>query len=66
VDGPGTRGSQGAAKRDPGTLIQWGEKEKGEFRQVSRKVWEKWSKKSPLAKEIYESQTKFLKSIGKL
>ena len=55
-----------AAKRDPGTLIQWGEKEKGEFRQVSRKVWEKWSKKSPLAKEIYESQTKFLKSIGKL
>jgi TRAP-type transport system periplasmic protein len=29
-------------------------------------VWQKWSKKSPLAKEIYESQTKFLKSIGKL
>lgn len=55
-----------AAKRDPKTLVQWGEKEKSEFRQVARKVWEKWSKKSPLAKEIYESQLKFLKSIGKL
>ena len=54
------------AKRDPKTLVQWGEKEKAEFRQVARKVWEKWSKKSPLATEIYESQLKFLKSIGKL
>ncbi len=55
-----------AAKRDPKTLVQWGEKEKAEFRQVARKVWEKWSKKSALATEIYESQLKFLKSIGKL
>lgn len=54
------------AKRDPKTLVPWGEKEKAEFRQVARKVWEKWSKKSPLAKEIYESQLKFLQSIGKL
>ena len=54
------------AKRDPKTLIPWGEKEKAEFRQVARKVWEKWSKKSPLATEIYESQLKFLQSIGKL
>ena len=54
------------AKRDPATLIPWGEKEKAEFRTVAQKVWQKWSKKSPLAKEIYESQTKFLKSIGKL
>jgi TRAP-type mannitol/chloroaromatic compound transport system substrate-binding protein len=55
-----------AAKRDPSTLVQWGEKEKAEFRKVAEQVWEKWSKKSPLAKEIYESQVKFLKSIGKL
>jgi TRAP-type mannitol/chloroaromatic compound transport system substrate-binding protein len=55
-----------AAKRDPNTLVQWGEKEKAEFRKVAEQVWEKWSKKSPLAKEIYESQVKFLKSIGKL
>jgi TRAP-type mannitol/chloroaromatic compound transport system substrate-binding protein len=55
-----------AAKRDPSTLVQWGEKEKAEFRKVAEQVWEKWSKKSPLAKEIYESQAKFLKSIGKL
>jgi TRAP-type mannitol/chloroaromatic compound transport system substrate-binding protein len=55
-----------AAKRDPKTLVQWGEKEKGDFRKVSQSVWEKWSTKSPLAKEIYESQAKFLKSIGKL
>ena len=54
------------AKRDPKTLVPWGEKEKAEFRMVSQSVWEKWSKKSPLAKEIYESQVKFLKSIGKL
>lgn len=54
------------AKRDPSTLIAWGDKEKADFRKVAQKVWQKWSKKSPLAKEIYESQTKFLKSIGKL
>lgn len=55
-----------AAKRKPETLVQWGEKERAEFRNASQKVWQKWSKKSPLAKEIYESQTRFLKSIGKL
>lgn len=54
------------AKRDPNTLIAWGEKEKAEFRKVAQQVWEKWSKKSPLAKEIYQSQLNFLKSIGKL
>ena len=53
-------------KRDPATLVAWGEKEKAEFRKISQDVWEKWSKKSPLAKQIYESQVKFLKSIGKL
>ena len=55
-----------AAKRDPKTLVPWGEKEKGDFRKIAQSVWEKWSTKSPLAKEIYESQVKFLKSIGKL
>ena len=54
------------AKRDPKTLVFWGDKEKAEFRQVASQVWEKWSKKSPPATEIYESQIKFLKSIGKL
>ncbi len=55
-----------AAKRSPDTLITWGEKEKGELRQVAQGVWESWSKKSPLAKEIYDSQVAFLKTIGKL
>jgi TRAP-type mannitol/chloroaromatic compound transport system substrate-binding protein len=55
-----------AAKRQPDTLVAWGEKEKAELRQVAATIWESWGKKSPLAKEIYESQVKFLKSIGKL
>ena len=55
-----------AAKRNPDTLVAWGEKEKAEMRQVASTVWESWAKKSPLAKEIYDSQVKFLKSIGKL
>jgi len=55
-----------AAKRDPSTLITWGKAEKAEFRKVAQTVWESWSKKSPLAKEIYESQVAFLKSMGKL
>ena len=55
-----------AAKRNPDTLVAWGEKEKAELRKVASSVWEGWSKKSPLAKEIYESQIKFLQSIGKL
>jgi Fe-S cluster biosynthesis and repair protein YggX len=54
------------AKRDPSTLVSWGEKEKAEFRKVAQQVWEKWSKKSALATEIYESQLKYLKSLGKL
>lgn len=57
---------QAVAKRDPNTLVPWGEKEKADFRKIAQGVWEKWSKKSPLAKEIYESQIKFLKSLGKL
>ncbi|MBL8700112.1 MAG: TRAP transporter substrate-binding protein DctP [Alphaproteobacteria bacterium] len=57
---------QAAAKRDPSTLITWGEKEKLELRQVAQGVWESWSKKSPLAKEIYDSQVAFLKKMGKL
>lgn len=55
-----------AAKRSPDTLVTWGEKEKGELRAVARSVWETWSTKSPLAKEIYDSQVAFLKSLGKL
>ena len=55
-----------ASKRKPETLVSWGEKEKGELRKVAATVWESWSKKSPLAKEIYDSQIKFLQSIGKL
>ena len=55
-----------AAKRNPDTLITWGEKEKAEFRKIAREVWQAWSTKSPLAKEIYESQVKFLQSLGKL
>ena len=54
------------AKRDPKTLVAWGEKEKADFRKVAQGVWQKWSKKSLLAKEIYESQVKYLTSIGKL
>ena len=57
---------QAAAKRDPSTLITWGEKEKLELRKVAQEVWESWSKKSPLAKEIYDSQVSFLKKMGKL
>ena len=55
-----------AAKRKPETLIAWGEAEKAEFRKVAQGVWESWSKKSPLAKETYESQLKFLQTMGKL
>ena len=55
-----------AAKRDPATLIAWNEKDKAELRQIARGIWENWSKKSPLAREIYTSQVNFLISIGKL
>jgi TRAP-type mannitol/chloroaromatic compound transport system substrate-binding protein len=55
-----------AAKRKPETLVTWDEKEKAELRKVASTVWESWSKKSPLARETYDSQVKFLKSIGKL
>ncbi|MGA1317565.1 MAG: TRAP transporter substrate-binding protein DctP [Rubrivivax sp.] len=55
-----------AARRDPSTLVTWGEKEKLELRRVAQGIWEEWSKKSPLAKEVYDSQVQFLKLMGKL
>lgn len=55
-----------AAKRKPDTMINWGEAEKVELRKVAQGVWESWSKKSPLAKEIYDSQVEFLRKMGKL
>lgn len=54
------------SKRDPSTLIAWGEKERLELRKIAQTVWEDWSKKSPLAKEVYDSQVQFLKMMGKL
>jgi len=54
------------AKRDPATLVAWGEKEKLELRRVAQTVWEEWAKKSPLAKEVYDSHIQFLKMMGKL
>jgi TRAP-type mannitol/chloroaromatic compound transport system substrate-binding protein len=54
------------AKRDPSTLIAWGDKEKLELRKVAQSVWEEWSKRSPLAKEVYDSHVQFLKMMGKL
>ena len=54
------------AKRDPSTLVVWGEKEKAELRKVAQEVWSNWAKKSPLAQKSYDSQVAFLKKLGKL
>jgi TRAP-type transport system periplasmic protein len=54
------------AKRDPSTLVVWGEKEKAEFRKIAQEVWATWAKKSPLAQKSFDSQVAFLKKLGKL
>ena len=36
------------------------------MRALAQKTWEEWSRKTPLAKKAYDSQTEWLKALGLL
>ncbi|SMF38931.1 TRAP-type mannitol/chloroaromatic compound transport system, substrate-binding protein [Tistlia consotensis] len=48
------------------TLIDWSPESRRIFRQKAQGIWETWSKKSPMAGKVYESQVSFMKKIGLL
>ena len=52
------------AKRDPSTLINWGDNERKELRGVAQGIWAEWGKKSPMAKRLLDSHMAFMKRIG--
>ena len=54
------RGGKGTVKE----IIEWPESERLKFRKLAIAAWAEYSKKSPLAKEVYDAQMKFLKMYG--
>jgi TRAP-type mannitol/chloroaromatic compound transport system substrate-binding protein len=42
----------------------WGEDKMVKMRELARKTWDDWSKKSSLAKQAYDSQLAWLKDLG--
>lgn len=44
--------------------IAWDDAEMRKIRDLAHKTWEDWSKKSPLAKQAYDSQLAWLKELG--
>ena len=48
------------------TPFHWPDDQLAKMRTMARTTWEDWSKKSPLAKRAYESQTAWLRELGVL
>jgi hypothetical protein len=44
--------------------VVWDETQMTKMRQLAVKTWEDWSKKTPLAKQAYDSQLAWLKDLG--
>jgi TRAP-type mannitol/chloroaromatic compound transport system substrate-binding protein len=44
--------------------IVWSDAEMTKIRDLAHKTWEDWSKKTPLAKQAYDSQLAWLKDLG--
>jgi len=44
--------------------IVWGGAELKKIRELAQKTWEDWSKKTPLAKAVYDSQMAWIKDLG--
>jgi len=42
----------------------WDDEQMKKMRELAMKTWEDWSKKSPLAKQAYDSQLAWLKDLG--
>jgi TRAP-type mannitol/chloroaromatic compound transport system substrate-binding protein len=44
--------------------VVWDETQMAKMRELAVKTWEEWSKKTPLAKQAYDSQLAWLKDLG--
>lgn len=45
------------------TVAQWDEAEMSKIRSLAQRTWEDWSKKTPLAKQAYDSQLAWLRDL---
>ena len=45
-------------------MIVWDDAQMMKMRELATKTWEDWSKKTPLAKQAYDSQLAWLKDLG--
>ncbi len=48
------------------TIVNWSQEERDKFRKVAQGAWEDVSKQSPLAKEAYDANIKFMTTMGLL
>jgi N-acetyl-beta-hexosaminidase len=44
--------------------VIWDDAQMAKMRELAVKTWEDWSKKTPLAKQAYDSQLAWLKDLG--
>jgi len=47
-------------------VVDWSKEERTKFRAIAQKVWEDYSKRSPIAKEAYDAHISFMKTYGLL
>jgi TRAP-type mannitol/chloroaromatic compound transport system substrate-binding protein len=43
--------------------VEWSDAEMAKIRGLAQRTWEEWSKKTPLAKQAYDSQLAWLKDL---
>jgi TRAP-type mannitol/chloroaromatic compound transport system substrate-binding protein len=48
------------------TPLVWKEEDIESIRDIAKKVWEDWAKKSPLSKKVIDAQKKWLQEIGRI
>jgi len=46
--------------------LSWSEENINRIREITKGIWKKWSKKSPMAKKAYDLQIKWLKELGRI
>lgn len=55
-----------SGQTDVKEVINWSDEERAKFRSIARSVWEDYAKLSPLAREAYDIQVKYLRDAGLL
>ncbi|WP_428515258.1 TRAP transporter substrate-binding protein DctP [Roseovarius sp.] len=52
-----------AEQRDPETLVDWSQEERGKLREIAQEHWAAWAEQNEIAQKIYESHVEYMKSL---